>query len=295
MRKLGRKERVGEFARGQGGRVAWAQMKHLGLADSTISRWAAERYLVVVAPRVYAVGHVAPNRESDLWTAVLYAGPGAMVSHATAAHLHELIKYPPPVIEVSTPRPSVRSIPGEIRVYARRDRMRVLGPKGIPITAVPDTLLDLAATQELRLVRRALAQLDYRKQLSIREIEAACCQGRKGSRALHEALANHQPQLALTNGRLEEDFLDFCERWAVPIPRMNVRVHGILVDAYWPEHGLIVELDGVTNHSSIAQLRRDKRSDLLLRSHGLSVVRYDWALLHEEPAAMHADLTGHLR
>jgi hypothetical protein len=61
---------------------------------------------------------------------------------------------------------------------------------------------------------------------------------------LKSALAQHQPQLARTNHRLEDDFLEFCERRQIPVPRFNVTLHGITVDAHWPEHNLVIELDG---------------------------------------------------
>ena len=89
---------------------------------------------------------------------------------------------------------------------------------------------------------------------------------------------------------LRDDFLEFCERRGIPVPTFNVTLHGIRVDAHWPEHNLVVEVDGYANHSSRAQLRRDKRNDLVLRSHGLTVLRYDWALLHESPDQVHEDL-----
>jgi hypothetical protein len=44
-----------------------------------------------------------------------------------------------------------------------------------------------------------------------------------------------------------------------------------------------------------AQLRRDKRNELTLREHGLTVIRYDWLLLHREPERMYRDLISHLR
>jgi very-short-patch-repair endonuclease len=71
-------------------------------------------------------------------------------------------------------------------------------------------------------------------------------------------------------------------------------VHGVLVDAYWPTYGLVVELDGLDAHSSAAQLRTDKRNELKLREHGVTVLRYDWPLLHREPRRVHADLMTHL-
>ena len=84
--------------------------------------WVETGYLTRVLPRVYAVGHTAPSREADLWSAILYAGPGAMFSHATAAHWRGLIDYPPHVIEVTTPR-KTRSI-RRVQVHADVRRQR---------------------------------------------------------------------------------------------------------------------------------------------------------------------------
>jgi very-short-patch-repair endonuclease len=111
---------------------------------------------------------------------------------------------------------------------------------------------------------------------------------------LRLALERHQPRLAYTNGKLEEHFLELCERFNLPLPRFNVWVHNEQVDAYWQEHGLVVEVDGNGNHSSPAQIRADRRKDLKLRSHGLNVVRYDWGLVTRASAEVHADLLRQL-
>ena len=85
----------------------------------------------------------APSREADLWAAILYAGPGAMLSHGTAAHWRGLIDYPPPTIEVSTPR-KTKSISG-VKVYARREFQRDFHDR-LPVTSIAQTVLDLAAS-----------------------------------------------------------------------------------------------------------------------------------------------------
>jgi hypothetical protein len=224
--------------------------------------------------------------------AVLYAGPGAALSHASAAHHRELINYALRVIQVSTPR-SARSVPGVVAVYAERDRERDM-IRGIPTTTAAQTLLDLAATHEPKLLRRAIATLDYKKELDVAAIERVCGRGRRGSRALKQALESHQPQLAYANGEFEAQFLELCVHWELPLPRLNVRVEGELVDAYWPEQRLVVELDGYANHSSPAQLHRDRRRDVKLRAAGLHVVRYDWRLMRSQPDAVHNDLVRHL-
>jgi hypothetical protein len=294
MAKLWREEAFKQLIRRQHGRISWAQLKLLGLPDSTIAGWTRSGYLTRVLPKVYAIGHDSPNREALLWEALLYAGPGAMLSHGTAAHQHGLINRPPPaMIDVSTPREKIRSLPGRIAVHGER-RIDRGHHRGLPTTTVAQTLLDLAATGDTRLVKRVLANLDFQKRLDVAQLERACGRGRPGTRTLRAALAEHQPRLAYANGELEERFLSLCEQWQLPLPKLNCKVHGHLVDAYWPQHGLVVELDGLANHSSPAQLRRDRERDLALRAHGLTVVRYDWNLVSLRPQDTHADLLRQL-
>jgi very-short-patch-repair endonuclease len=56
----------------------------------------------------------------------------------------------------------------------------------------------------------------------------------------------------------------------------------------------VVELDGDQAHRTPAQRRKDHRNDIVLRSHDLVVVRYDWDLVHNEPKLVFTDLTGRL-
>src|ERR1700744_6089114 len=111
-------------------------------------------------------------------------------------------------------------------------------------------MVDLAATHGLPTVNRALGQLDFRHQFDVTALLAACGSGQRGSRRLREALAGYQPELKYANGPLEEAFLEVCVRRRLPLPRLNLRVHGILVDAYWHDARLIVELDSEKSHSS---------------------------------------------
>ena len=294
MWKSGREESFGQVVRHQHGRITWAQLVALGCPEATISRWTRTGYLTRVLPRVYAVGHAAPSREADLWAAVLYAGPGAMLSHASAAHHRGLIIYAPEVIHVSTPRAKITSITDEVQVHARRE-LALSRHEGIPTTPLAQTVLDLASDPRgLKLVRRALAVLDYRDQLDIRGLEAICGKGRPGSKRLRAALKRHRPELAYTNGELEEALLELCERHRLPIPKFNVWMYGFPVDAYWPDHNLVVEVDGLAAHSKPGQIRSDRRKELTLREHGLVVVRYDWPLVRAASEQVAADLLRQL-
>ena len=113
---------VSALADRQFGRVARRQLKWLGVSDAGISKWASAGYLRRVLPGVFAVGHAAPSIAGDLAAALLYAGPGAMLSHATAAWWHDLLEARPFTIDVTTPR-RCRSLPSaNIRVHDRRQR-----------------------------------------------------------------------------------------------------------------------------------------------------------------------------
>ncbi len=115
-----------------------------------------------------------------------------------------------------------------------------------------------------------------------------------GGPALRDALAVHLPQLALTRSELEILLLTFCQTHHLPIPRVNHHLHGHLVDAYWPDARLVVEVDGWKGHRSPAQLQRDHQRDLELRTLGYIVLRYIYRLLTESPAMVAADIRRYL-
>jgi hypothetical protein len=112
------KVRVARLASRQCGRVSWAQLERLGIGKATIAKWVRDGYLQRVLPGVYAVGHRSPAIEGDLAAALLYAGPGAVLSHETALWWLALIDTQPHTIHVSTPRRR-RSLVG-LHVHDRR-------------------------------------------------------------------------------------------------------------------------------------------------------------------------------
>lgn len=271
MRNQRSKVPLARMAGRQWGRVRWSQIQGLGIDRAVISRWVGEGYLHRELPGVYAVGHAARSAESDLAAALLYAGPGAMLSHATAAWWLGLLDQPPRTIQVSTPR-QCRSQPG-VRVHQRRSCERIWS-RGLPTTAPPQTLLDLAAQAPLRTVRRALAKADYAGTLNIPAIQARLGPGRPGSTRLRRALREHEPRLARTKSENEALFLEICRAARLPLPETNVYIAGWEIDALWREQRVAVEIDGYGNHRSPAQVRRDRRKDLALRSIGYTPLRY---------------------
>jgi hypothetical protein len=273
----------------QWGRISTTQFAALGIDRRVVARWTESGYLLLVHPRVYALGHRAPSIEADLTAAVLYAGPGAMLSHATALWWLGLIDGPPRPIHVSTPR-RCRSIRG-IRVHGRRGCQRVWH-HGLPTTSVDQALLDYSSVAPLERVRHALANADYHHVLDIAALQLIA--GTGGAK-LRKALTRHEPKLARTGSPLERIFLPFCERAGIPLPDdVNVWIEGVLVDAVWREQRVVVELDGHDNHSSWAQIQRDRSNELRLRAAHYDVRRYGWAQLEDEAARVEDDLRAAL-
>jgi hypothetical protein len=242
-------------------------------------------------PRIYAVGHAATSQETRLFEAVLYAGPDATLSHGTAAWWRGLLNWPVRTTHISTPR-QIRS-PKGITIHGRRTPEHET-VNGLPVTTIGRTMLDLAATEPARLVRRALAQLDFTGEFDPVDLRRTAGCGRPGSAALTRALSTHMPELAKTRSELEVDFLLLCERYRMPMPLMNRMIHGVEVDAWWPDFNLVVELDGDGNHRKPAQRSKDRRKEVILREHGLTVLRYDYDLTMRTPVDVKDDLLRHM-
>lgn len=231
-----------------------------------------------------------------MWEAILYAGPGAMLSHKTAAELRGYIRFPPKQIHVSTPR-NIDSLSGRVVVHAKRRRLerQLLGD--LPITTPEQTLLDLASEGDTNLVRVALAQMDFRQELDFAALRTISGKGRSGSKVLRAALAHHEPRLAQTNGPLEEDFFLLLERWGFsPLPQPNYPLAPDLhIDAAWPKYRIAVETDGRAGHSSAARKREDHRHERACRRLGWSTpIRYDWSQIHQDPLDLCDDLLTQL-
>ena len=143
-------------AQRQGGIVSREQLIDAGLSGSAISRWKAAGRLHRVLPRVYAVGHTALGIEGRLHAALLHVGPGAALSHTTAAWWWALIDSRPRRIHDSTTTKRGFSS-SAICVH----RPKVLEPavhRQLPVTPVARTLVDLAAMLPDAQLRRALAE-----------------------------------------------------------------------------------------------------------------------------------------
>ena len=285
------KDSVVALAGRQWGRVAGYQLTHFGVERPLIRSWRRSGWLIHRLPGVYAVGHAASSVEAVLTEALLYAGPGAMLTGAVGAWWLHLRDHEPDIIEVATPRKR-RSLPG-VHVRGRRTHTRIWH-HGLPTAPVADVLLDYATSATQKELRRALAQVEYHGYLELDTLVPRLRPGCRGAKALRAAIAAHDPRLARTKSPLEIDFVAFCAEHGLPAPEINVRVAGVEVDALWRAERVVVELDGGDNHHTPAQMRRDHAKDLTLRRARHAVLRYATDQLRRDATAVADDIEAAL-
>jgi very-short-patch-repair endonuclease len=81
---------------------------------------------------------------------------------------------------------------------------------------------------------------------------------------------------ALTRSEAEARFLALLRKAAVPRPRTNAVVSGLEVDFFWPDRGVVVEVDGFAFHSHRGAFEDDRQRDALLAGEDLTVLRFTW-------------------
>ena len=261
------------------------------MTEARIARWVRDARICRRRHGVYTLGHAVLSIRGELIAALLYAGLGAALSHTTAAWWWGLLAVEPRRIHLSAPVTRVSA--ADLIVHRPRRLERVVH-RGLPVTPVARTVLDSAASVSPRALRKLLAEVEFLGIVDLEEIDAAMTRGHPGSAALRRALAAHRPELARARSPLEERFVELCERYDVPMPRVNAEVCGFVVDAVWPDEGLVVELDGRAGHATAARMEADRRRDLALRAAGLDVWRYTWGQLTDSAPLIAEELKRRL-
>jgi hypothetical protein len=132
---------------GQGQTIARSQAIAMGLDRESLRNRLRYGDWQRLETGVYAAFTGAPKREAEIWAALLRTGPGATLSHWTAAERHGLVDKPSPAIHVMVPaeRHPARwaKIPG-IVIHRSSILDRARHPAMVPpCTRVEHTVLDL--------------------------------------------------------------------------------------------------------------------------------------------------------
>ena len=281
---------IARLADRQHGVVARRQLLTVGLSGRAIKSRLTRRILVPLHRGVYAFGHRQLRIEGRWLAAVLAAGDGAVLSHRDAAALHGMRKTPDSRnVSVSTPA-HARKVEG-LWLFARRalEADDVTTVSGIPVTSPARTLVDLAPMLTAGQLQATLGEADRRGRLRIEEVERALCRtkGRhgQGHARLRAALDDHVNHgTTLTRSELENRFLDLILKTRLPRPHLNAPAIDFSVDALWPDHRLVVELDGWAHHQKRAAAAWDREKTNRLQTAGYRVLRFMHGDVAHRPA-----------
>ena len=132
------------LAQRQNGVVSRSQAIRAGLSPDMVKFRISSGRWRQMHPGVYATFTGVPSRGARLWAAVLLAGPGATLSHETAAELHRLADQAADTIHVTIPgQRRVRAVEGVRLHRSARAVEAVQGNMYPPRTRVEETVLDL--------------------------------------------------------------------------------------------------------------------------------------------------------
>jgi len=233
---------------------------------------------------VYAVGRSGLTPRGRWMAAVLSCGPGAVLSHGSAAALLGIGWEDGEGIEVTVCPGWDRMRPG-IRIHRRRGLGK--GATGtfddIPVTSPAQTLIDLAVRHDRMTVERMVDEADRLDLITPPKLRAALAHhgGEPGVARLRTWLDRRT--FRLTRSRLERLFLSLADEVGLPVPETKAWVNGFEVDFLWPDLRLVVETDGLRHHRTPAEQARDHLRDQAHAAAGFTPLRFSHEQVRYEP------------
>jgi very-short-patch-repair endonuclease/predicted transcriptional regulator of viral defense system len=280
--------RLAGLAGRQHGVVSRAQLVGLGLSDEGIRKRVVAGRLHRLHRGVYAVGHPAVTQQGRWLAAVLACGPGAVLSHGSAAQLWGLPWRQKGRIDVTVPGTGGRRRRRLVVVHrSPLPADEVATKDGISVTSPSRTLVDLADYGRRRALERAIDEAAF---LRLDSTGVVPRQGRRGKGLLADVLARHEPGSTRTKSNLEEAMLAMCRAHELPQPEVNADAEGYESDFVWRGQRLIVEADSRAAHLTQAAFEKDRLRDADLTAAGWRVIRVSDTRLLTQPEAVGAQL-----
>jgi predicted transcriptional regulator of viral defense system len=280
---------IAEVAARQHTVLGLTDLRGAGLSDHVIHKRVGVGQLHRVHQGVYSL--VPPQLltlRGRFMAAVLACGPGAVLSHRSAAALHGLRATSRARIEVTVPGRNRRRHDGvQVHRSTTLTVADVTTVDGIPVTTIARTVADLTDVLPERAVERVLEQGAVMEVLDGRALEDQVTRHRRGA-CLRQLLERGRID-APTESDLEERFLLLCRAGGFPEPQRQVYLDPddggpmVRADFLWREQRLIIETDSARFHGTRSSFESDRRRDQRLILAGWRVIRITWRQITERP------------
>jgi hypothetical protein len=272
-----------------------------GFDESRIAGWLRSGRLVQVLKGVYSLGRDIDTRNAAMRAALVAAGNGSVITGRSACEEWGIVASPsdqiPSLIQVAVTSGRRRTLHGASPAL-RNTRIKIVrrdfepgeyrARTNLSLVAPPLALIDFAADASEREVRFAFLEACRLRYFGRSDVDYCHGRlvGRRGAVKVRPLLALWVPELGRIRSVLEGRFLLDWVPQKLPMPMVNVKVHGWEVDLYWPDVGLVVELDGGAFHNGPISRARDRAKTSSLEGKELTVQRITWADYDANPAAI---------
>ncbi|MFT3855818.1 MAG: DUF559 domain-containing protein [Ilumatobacteraceae bacterium] len=245
---------------------------------------------VDVAPGVWRHRATPVTWEMQLQAGLLHLGSKAAIFGQSATAWWELDDAVAGKVEFVVPRRRrERALPRNVHTTTAWDLGDVLVHRGLRVTTVTRTILDLAAVGASPRLIEAAIDSGVRRRLTAVPVIARRARdlakpGRRGTSLILELLLDSGGE-----SRLERRFLRLMRQRRLPTPRCQVIFrHGTRtvarVDFLFAGTNVVVEVSGRLGHASDEGRRKDaRRRNELWLLHGLNVVEFTTADVVEDP------------
>lgn len=284
----------------QCGVISRGQAIALGLSDPAVSRRLRTGSWQHLHSGVYATFTGEPSRTAVLWAAVLRSGPGAVLSHQSAAELYRLTDKLSSVVHVTVP--IGRRVRGAADLTIHRSnrigaaRHPALLP---PRTRVEETVIDLTqASPTFDEAFHWLCQACGGRLTTAGHLRTALNQ-RKKVRYRGAIIAALTVIAEGVHSNLEYHYVRDIERaHHLPVAcrqaKLILGARHCYLDNLYRAFGVGVELDGQAAHR-VQDRWRDVHRDNALTSLGIITLRYNWADITERTCRVAAEIATVLR
>jgi hypothetical protein len=251
-------------------------------------------------PGVYMAATGAPTTLQQEMAALLYAGPGSVITGSAALRSHHIRTELTEFVDVLVPSPRQRRDTKFVRLH-RTTRMpeRIWEAGPVRYVPAPRAVADaVRALTSLRDVRAVVADAVQRDRCTITSLVAEHTAGpNKGSALFREALADVADGI---RSAAEGDLRDLLARSGLPMPLFNPWLydeHGNFVarpDAWWPKLGIAVEVDSREWHTSPEDHAKTLARGRRMARHQIVVLRFTPRQIRSQPAEVIKDIKAAL-
>jgi very-short-patch-repair endonuclease len=282
--------RIAERAEWQGGHITAAQLEELGLSRHAIRHRVESGTLIRVHHGVYAVGHLPTTPRDRARGALLAAGPQSALAGAVALAFWRNDRDWPDELELVSAR-DVRLQTVRVRHAKGLLPRDIRTAQGVSVTSPARTALDLAPDLGQKELTRIINDLRHVNGLKVHQLRDVMTRNPRhpGTKSLR-AIVGDAPRQP-TRSELENAFRRLIKRHKLPAPEINATVGGEIVDAYFPDHALVVELDGreVTHAEDWRPAFENDRARAVrvMERTGIPTIRFTWnqiTKLHHDTA-----------